>query len=143
MWRSSLLLLGLLVLFGALMGWATRLRAPTPLAHEAYVWQRSWNESLAGAVTESRARLSGILCLAAEITAEPDGLQLRRVEVDHDALRGFGGSGPVAVLRIFPSVAAGGWSPETRTSCDDWIRKIIGFFVDLSGSVLERPRTVG
>lgn len=120
-----------IVMLGSLLGgigilaWiSSQAVTPMPLRHEAYVWQRSWDDALGEAVIEAGATMSAMLCLAAEITTEKDQLRTRHISVDHHALNRTQGR-PVAVVRVFPSVAAKGWSDDIRTHCDETLRTIV------------------
>jgi len=49
--------------------------------------------------------------------------EVRRILVDHDALR-QAGRAVTAVIRIFPSTTRQGWSDEILDTCDQLIREI-------------------
>ena len=65
---------------------ATATRAAAPLPHEAYVWQRAWNDSVVEAVTNHGATFSNLVVLRAEINwrnGKPDVIPVR---IDYAAL---------------------------------------------------------
>lgn len=117
-------LLGVFATAVAVAGWVVRVPNTPPLDHEAYVWQRAWNEELGNAVIEAGTGLAGLLCLAGEIAVENGNFKTLRIPINHLALRQAGDK-PTAVVRIFPSVAAGGWTPQARESCDGLLREIV------------------
>lgn len=128
--------ISILVIAGAVLFECSRDRNATPLLHEAYVWQRSWDDDVRGAVSEAGASLSGILCLAAEVTVDGNEIMTRRIPVDHGTLRKTGR--PItAVVRIFPSVAENGWNEQANDACEKTLREIV------SGWSREHPGGIG
>jgi Protein of unknown function (DUF3142) len=128
--RSQAALARLVSFFGvfavviAVAGWVLRIPNAPPLVHEGYVWQRSWNEELGKAIIEAGTGLDGLLYLAGEIVVENGNFKTLRIPVNHSAVR-QAGDRPTAVIRIFPSVASGGWTPQARESCDGLLGQII------------------
>jgi hypothetical protein len=119
-----LLLTGFFAVVISVAGWEKRRTPSAPLVHEAYVWQRSWDAALGEAVTEAGAHLSGMLVLAGEMAVENGRFTTRHIPVNHDALRRARG-GATAVVRLFPSIAAGGWSAEAKFASDKFLREIV------------------
>ena len=66
------------------------------LANDAYVWQRSWNDSLLAALTESASSIQVWRVLAAEANGKAD---LTTIPVNREALRRQG-KPVIAVIRI-------------------------------------------
>lgn len=84
----------------------------TPLAHEAYVWQRLWTPQVGQAVKEAAPWLQGLHVLAAEMQVHEGKLRTTQVLPDWKVLAAQGR--PVgAAFRVFPSVARDGWDAAT------------------------------
>ena len=93
--RSGLLPALLVLLIGAcLLWWSARSATRAPLSQEAYVWQRSWTAGVGEAAVVSVPPLSGLLCLAAELSVEEGTFRQRHIRVEHEAGR----------LRWFPEI---------------------------------------
>ena len=85
----------LVLLIGAcLLWWGARSASRAPLSQEAYVWQRTWTAGVGEAAVESVPPLSGLLCLAAELSVEEGAFRQRHIRVDHEA----------EMLRWFPEI---------------------------------------
>ena len=63
-------------------------RAVGPVSHEAYVWQRQWDEAVQDGVRQGVRRLpvSGLTVLAAEVSFGLP-MQVAAVELDYETLR--------------------------------------------------------
>jgi hypothetical protein len=72
------------------------------IPHEAYVWQRHWDQAVAGAIKGASSDISGFTALGAEVSFKKGTLdQVVRVELDYEALKATGR--PVGLaLRIGP-----------------------------------------
>jgi hypothetical protein len=92
--------------------------APLALPQRAYVWQRDWTETLGHDVATAGREFAGIDVLADDISWNGDLPDIRRVDVDWEALRKSGR--PIGVvIRIGPR--AGKWeagSADTHAVID-------------------------
>lgn len=61
-------------------------RSHEELVHEAYVWQRLWDDDLTLAVEQSAGQLTGLCLLAAEVSYASGTPQIARVPIDFDAV---------------------------------------------------------
>lgn len=57
------------------------------LPHEAYLWQRHWDESVRASLHQARDQLSGVAVLGSEAGWKRDQLQVARARIDYDILR--------------------------------------------------------
>jgi hypothetical protein len=102
--------------------------ATVPLSHEAYIWQRSWNNPLREALTLHASQFSGLVPLNAEITWVQKQPRLVNVALDYDALRAA--NRPIGLaLRI-------GSYPGPFSTND----AIITCIADLASSLITRAR---
>ncbi len=69
--------------------------------HAAYVWQRRWDESVAGALAEGTDRVSGFTVLAAEVSWRRGRPRVVRVPLDYETLKKTGRRVGLA-LRVGP-----------------------------------------
>ncbi len=69
---------------------------PQPLANDAYIWQRRWNDSLLSAIGTSASSIRAWRVLAAEAEGK---VHLTKIAVDRQALR-QAGNPVIAVIRI-------------------------------------------
>ena len=60
---------------------------PRPLARQAYVWQRAWNEAVRDAIQEHQGSFSGLAVLGAEVTWRQKTPRAVRVPIDYAWLR--------------------------------------------------------
>jgi len=61
---------------------------PTPLPHEAYVWQRVWTPAVSDAVKKHGANFTEIVVLKTEVAWEGGAPRLRDARIDYATLRG-------------------------------------------------------
>jgi hypothetical protein len=61
-------------------------RAAGPLRHEAYVWQRDWNDGVQAAVAEGAVRMDGLTLLAAEVEWRADRPEVLRFPLPYNRL---------------------------------------------------------
>jgi hypothetical protein len=81
----------LLVAAGLLFSSCSRQkRAAGTLRHDAYVWQRSWNEQVIDAVSQRRTNFTALIVLQAEVIWHGGRPATVRVPLDFDALRASG-----------------------------------------------------
>jgi hypothetical protein len=72
------------------------LLAVAPFTHEAYIWQRAWDESVRIAIEQSHTNLTGYIALAAEVSFRTGQPEITRIAL-HDC------GAPVALaLRVGP-----------------------------------------
>jgi len=81
-------------------------RAPAPMQHEAYVWQREWTDAVNAALSEGRGTFSAYRILAAEsrhdgtlVTFARDFAAIERLQQPVVAVIRINGSDPVPVTR--------------------------------------------
>src|SRR5271165_1957047 len=57
-----------------------------PLPEEAYVWQRTWNDSVRESISQHGTNFAGLAALGAEVTWKHGELEAVRIPVDYAAL---------------------------------------------------------
>ncbi len=98
------------------------------LAHEAYVWQRSWNQPVRDAIIQHSARFSGLTLLAAEVSWKGRQPQVVRVPLDYLVLTNV--LSPIGLaLRIGPCA--------TSLSTND---AITAFLADVANSLVAEAK---
>ena len=76
-----------------------------PLAHEAYVWQRVWNQPVRDAIKQHASQFAGLTVLNAEVSWKGEQPQVIRVPLDYSVLTNA--PCPVGLaLRIGPCAAS-------------------------------------
>lgn len=76
-------------------------RSDAPLKHEAYVWQRHWDDDLAQAVKLCTGQMEGLCLLGAEVSFTPEAPRVVRVPIDYETVTAV--ESPVGLaLRIGP-----------------------------------------
>jgi hypothetical protein len=76
-------------------------RATGTLQHDAYVWQRSWNNQVIDAVSQRTTNFTALIVLQAEVTWRIGRPVAARVPLNFDTLRASGGEVGLA-LRVGP-----------------------------------------
>lgn len=90
-------------------------RAAGPLAQEAYLWQRSWDDAVRAGLRRTERRFAGVVVLAAEMDWEHGRPRVARVIPDYAVLRE--NPAPVGLaLRVGPY--AGPFSETTMEGAD-------------------------
>ncbi|HUW56921.1 MAG TPA: DUF3142 domain-containing protein [Planctomycetota bacterium] len=113
------------------MGFRRVERRGGPLPHEAYVWQRRWDERVARALGEGADRVSAFTVLAAEVSWRRGRPRVVRVPLDYGALKRTGR--PVGLaLRIGPY--AGPFEEKTEATL---------LLTELAASLIGRARDAG
>jgi hypothetical protein len=117
--RRRSLFLAVLLGMGLALGfsvWKPWRRPPhvEQLSHEAYVWQRQWNEAVRQGIGRWDVEKSGLLCLqAGEITRQAGKLRWLPVKLDWAFLKAR--QRPLTLaLRITEATLEAGWTPEVR-----------------------------
>src|SRR2546426_2198380 len=87
MFRTLLLLVVAALLFCSC---SRQQKATGTLRHDAYVWQRSWNEQVIDAVSQRRTNFTALIVLQAEVTWRSGRPVTTRVPLDFDTLRASG-----------------------------------------------------
>lgn len=125
------------IALGGVVAWQVRRtvapapRATTPITHEAYIWQRSWDKATKGAVAGRTARFERVVVLAAELTIRRDEVAVGKAQVDYHLLKQTGR--PIGVaLRIGPY--SGPFGADSR---------VFARIVEVSRDILDRARTAG
>ncbi len=101
------------------------------LPHDAYIWQRAWGDALRDSIAEHVDVVSGLTCLAAEITPRADGDAVALIDLDYAALIA---SGRPVTLAIRISQYPGPFSADMRTTQT---------LLRVSGEVLARAKDKG
>jgi hypothetical protein len=83
----------------------------TTLSHEAYVWQRDWNQPVRESVTQHASNFEGLVVLNAEVSWHEKQPQVIRVPIDYAVLTN-GNVGLALRLGPYP----GPFSPDEKTT---------------------------
>jgi hypothetical protein len=126
---TAILLLAIAILGPWIVLYQSSFPINGPLRHEAYVWQRTWNEPVREAVSQHAKDFHQIVLLSAEVRWRNKEPQVVRVPIDYHAIRKT--AMPVGLaLRIGPY---GG--PFATTD------KIAVFLSDLATALIAQART--